>query len=53
VLETVKDSVDKGSLRSLAELELGVKGRLVDVLHPVVVSGGVTVVDVVLESNQV
>ena len=53
VLETVKDSLEEGSLRSLAELELGVQGLLVDVLDPVVVSGGITVVDVILESNEV
>jgi hypothetical protein len=53
VLETVKDSLEERSLRSLAELELGVQGLLVDVLHPVLVSGGITGVDVILEGNEV
>lgn len=53
MLETVEDSLEEGGLRSLAELELGVQGLLVDVLHPGVVSGGVTGIDMVLEGDKV
>lgn len=53
MLETVKDSLEERLLRSLAKLELGARGLLVDVLNPVVVSGGIVVVDVILEGDQV
>ena len=53
VLETVEHSVKDRSLRALTQLELGVLGLLVDVLHPVVVSRSSVMVDVILEGDQI
>jgi predicted transcriptional regulator len=53
VLQTIVDSLDQGLLRTLAELELGAERLLVNILHPVVVGSSITVVDMVLEGNQV
>ena len=53
VLHAVEDRVKNRKLRALAQLHLGVLSVLVNVLDPVVVSGGQRLVDVVLEDDQV